>query len=271
MQNLTARQQREVTYHRDFAAKNAAIIETPVGMDCVNGRPRWRWWNAFWHLYGRLQSVDIASKRVLVVGCGFGDDAIRIASLGALVSALDISPDILEIAKARALRARVTVDFHVSAAERTPFPDDYFDIAFFVDVLHHVDIPEAVEELTRILKPNGLVFGNELYTHSCLQRIRESAFVSKVLYPRMRRYIYRSDTPYITEDEHKIDEGEFAIIRSALRYGGEVDYFYIAEGRLYPTGWARLSRLDRIVMKLFGELGRFFAARIVFSGQILKT
>lgn len=56
-----------------------------------------------------------------------------------------------------------------------------------------------------MLKSGGKVIAIERYTHSLMQRIRESRLVSSLLYHRIVRFIYGTDKPYITEDEHKIN------------------------------------------------------------------
>ncbi|MGB9743310.1 MAG: class I SAM-dependent methyltransferase [Minisyncoccales bacterium] len=51
----------------------------------------------------------------------------------------------------------------VASAEDIPFSDNYFDVALSTQVLEHVkDYQEAINEMFRILKPNGIVF---LATH----------------------------------------------------------------------------------------------------------
>src|SRR5690242_1326450 len=89
---LTARQQREIEYHRNFAAKNADRVEAPVDLAIVEQQTGRKWWNAYWATYDRLLVRDLRGKQVLVPGCGFGDDAIRLTKLGAKVFAFDISP-----------------------------------------------------------------------------------------------------------------------------------------------------------------------------------
>jgi ubiquinone/menaquinone biosynthesis C-methylase UbiE len=265
---LTARQQRELDYHREHAAKAADEVLRPVADDIIVSSAR-RPWNAYWSMYDRLLASKLAGKAVLVPGCGFGDDAIRIARLGARVSACDLSPESLAIAEARARRAGVEVGFAAMPAEALTYADNSFDVAVFVDILHHVDIAATMAEIALVLKPGARVIGDELYTHTCLQRIRESGPVQKVLYPRMRRWIYGDSTPYITEDEHKIDEHEFAQVTARLT-GLETDWFNVLEGRLYPSRLRWAARAERAAMRPLAALAPYLAGRVVFSGRLAK-
>jgi hypothetical protein len=52
-----------------------------------------------------------------------------------------------------------------------------------------------------VLKPGARIVVNELYTHTGLQRIRDSKLISRFLYSRMVNFIYGTRDPYVTEDE----------------------------------------------------------------------
>lgn len=265
---LTPRQQRELEYHREHAATYAHEVSLPVADDVIVSTER-RPWNAYWSMYDRLLAANLAGKAVLVLGCGFGDDAIRLARMGARVFACDLSPDSLDIARARALRAGAAIDFEPMPAEAMTYASDSFDAVVFVDILHHVDIAATMAEVARVLKPGAHVIGDELYTHSRLQRIRESAAVQRLLYPLMRGWIYGGDTPYITEDEHKIDEHEFALVTARLK-AFETDWFNVLEGRLYPSRLVWVSRIERALMRPLAVLAPVLAGRVVFSGRLAK-
>ncbi len=71
-------------------------------------------------------------RRVLEIGCGDGRLTLRLASLGARVSALD--PDPAHLRKARAsltLRAAQCITYRVGQAERLPYRAREFDIVVF--------------------------------------------------------------------------------------------------------------------------------------------
>jgi ubiquinone/menaquinone biosynthesis C-methylase UbiE len=262
---LSPRQQREIDYHRDYAASKAAQKLVPVNFDVIEDEKR-RPQNAFWSTYDRLLAMDLKGKRALVPGCGFGEDAIRLARLGADVEAFDISPDIAELARRRCAEFGYEgVNVGVMPSEALSYADNSFDLVLFIDILHHVDIPATMREIVRVLKTGGRIVGNELYTHSWMQKnLRESWFVEKALYPAMRRFIYGDDKPYITPDEHKIDETEFACASF------ESQWFNGLVGRLVPDRMPAVASVDRAMMKALGPGGRYAAGRVVFEGVVQK-
>jgi ubiquinone/menaquinone biosynthesis C-methylase UbiE len=267
---LSARQRNELEYHREHAALHAGRRNEPIPVEIVT-LDRRRWWNAFWHLYTITRGRDWRGKRVLIPGCGFGDDAARFAKMGAEVYAFDLSPEIVEIARARCDKfGYANIHFGVMPCEKLDYPDSFFDAVFFCDMLHHVDIPAAVAEARRVLKPGAEIVGMELYTHSAVEKIfRKNPLVTRFFYPRMKRYIYGMDNPYITEDEHKIDDQELDIIRNSMT-GVKLTYFYIVVGRLLPTRWNIACKADRIVARALGGVCRWIAGRVLFSGSIVK-
>lgn len=226
-------------------------------------------WNAYWTLYDRLRAWGVKGRRVLVPGCGFGDNAILLSLMGAEVSASDISPESIEIALGRSARHGAAFDARVMPAERLDYPDDHFDAVVFIDILHHVDIPAAMAEVRRVLRPGAMVFGNELYTHSWMQTVRESRPIARVLYPLMQRFIYGTDKPYITPDEHKIDEAELRVVLDHLS-APDVAWFGVAIGRVVPNRWLWVAKIDRAVMQAVGNGGRYLAGRVVFNGMLRK-
>src|SRR5438445_705951 len=79
-------------YHSEFAKRHRDKITQPVPLDVIGAGPR-RPWNGHWTAYDLLMAEpNLVGKRVMVPGCGFGDDAIRLAKLGTEVHAFDLSP-----------------------------------------------------------------------------------------------------------------------------------------------------------------------------------
>jgi SAM-dependent methyltransferase len=99
-----------------------------------------------------------AGQRVLDVACGTGVVSITAARLGAHVTALDLTPELLSAARANAQTAAVDVDWHEGDVEQLPFADAGFDVV--VSQFGHIFAPRpevAIAEMLRVLKPGGTI------------------------------------------------------------------------------------------------------------------
>jgi len=99
-----------------------------------------------------------ANQRVLDVACGTGVVAITAARTGARVTALDLTPQLLERARENARIAGVDIDWHEGDAEQLPFDDGAFDVV--VSQFGHIFAPRpevVVGEMLRVLKPAGTI------------------------------------------------------------------------------------------------------------------
>ena len=112
--------------------------------------------------------AEASPRRVLEVGCGPGELAERVqVELGAAVVAIDISPRMVELARARGVDARLGDVQHI------PFGEDDFDCVIAAWMLYHVpDVPRAVAELARVLEPGGRLVAVTNYVDH-LQEARE--------------------------------------------------------------------------------------------------
>jgi SAM-dependent methyltransferase len=114
-----------------------------------------------------LARADITStSRVLDVGCGVGTTAIKIARRhGAQVHAVDISPLMLERAKANVQAAGVAGKVTVSEGDiiALDFADGIFDIVIAEAVTMFVDRELAASELARVTRPGGRVLATEFF------------------------------------------------------------------------------------------------------------
>src|SRR6476620_6923425 len=66
--------------------------------------------------------------KVLDVACGSGNLAIPAARAGAMVTGVDIAPNLLEQARERAASEGLTIQFDEGDAESLPYPDGAFDL-----------------------------------------------------------------------------------------------------------------------------------------------
>jgi ubiquinone/menaquinone biosynthesis C-methylase UbiE len=263
---LTERQRREIEYHQSFASQHAQdVLREPLDYGMLKGR---RWWNQYWEFFYALRSIGLTEKRVLVVGCGMGEDAIRIARMGARVDAFDLSPDVLAVARQLARREGVDVTFTEAPSERLPYEDGSFDVIVMRDIMHHVDIPVTVNELVRVSKPGATWVVSEIYSHSWTDVVRRSWLVDKVLYPAMQNFVYDGKV-YITEDERKLTEKDLREVVAPL-YVTSRKWFCLFLNRLFPDKVRLLSKMDRVLLEALGPLGAWLAGRVILTGRLVN-
>jgi len=144
----TSRAEREIIHGRWLAERDTEEI--------------WGWETPAGRLRAKRRAELIISgaglkpgQRALEIGCGTGLFTEMFAATGATILAVDISPELLERARARNLpRDRVTF-----AAKRFEdcAADDTFDAIIGSSVLHHLELGAAIERIKVLLKPGGRI------------------------------------------------------------------------------------------------------------------
>jgi ubiquinone/menaquinone biosynthesis C-methylase UbiE len=97
------------------------------------------------------------SARILDVGCGTGEllRALALAAPGCHLTGIDISPEMLGIARRKLDRC---VELKEGQAEALPFGDAAFDCVVSTNVFHFIRRPiSALQETLRVLRPSGRV------------------------------------------------------------------------------------------------------------------
>ncbi|HQA08355.1 MAG TPA: methyltransferase domain-containing protein [Syntrophomonadaceae bacterium] len=93
---------------------------------------------------------------VLDAGCGTGNFSIKLALMGAKVTGIDISEDMLSIAKNKASLLHLDIEFLKMDLHSLVFPDGSFAGVFSMAAWEFVSHPErAFAELWRVLRPGG--------------------------------------------------------------------------------------------------------------------
>lgn len=96
--------------------------------------------------------------KVLDAACGTGNLAIPAAHAGADVTGIDIAPNLIEQAHARAADERLEVRFDVGDAEALPYDDESFDVVMTMFGAMFAPRPDVTAaELIRVCKPGGLI------------------------------------------------------------------------------------------------------------------
>ncbi|MBU6438790.1 MAG: class I SAM-dependent methyltransferase [Betaproteobacteria bacterium] len=109
---------------------------------------------------GLLELAGVGpGSRVLDVGCGTGSLVLESVRAGAAQAiGVDASPDMLGIARRKAMRAGWGATFTQASAEDLPCADASCDVVFNTIMLHHLPQParlQCAREMRRVLKPGG--------------------------------------------------------------------------------------------------------------------
>lgn len=94
--------------------------------------------------------------QVLDLGCGTGFLSQLFAELGHRVQGLDIAPEMLALAREKAEKAGLAVQFGLGDAEALTAPDATYDLVVARHLIWTLPHPiPAVQEWRRVLKPGG--------------------------------------------------------------------------------------------------------------------
>ena len=108
--------------------------------------------------------VTLRDAAVLDVGCGGGLLSEALAREGAKVTALDLAPDLIKIAKLHRLESGVNVDYRLTSVEALAAEQPgSFDAITCMEMLEHVPEPASVlAACATLLKPGGRLFVSTL-------------------------------------------------------------------------------------------------------------
>lgn len=110
------------------------------------------------------ERTSLQGSRVLDVGCGGGLLSEALAQAGAQVTAIDLAPELIKIAKLHGLESGVKVAYRVQAVEALAVEQpDSFDAVTCMEMLEHVPDPGAIiHACAALLKPGGRLFVSTL-------------------------------------------------------------------------------------------------------------
>ena len=186
------------------------------------------------HLLG-----DVRGKSVLEYGCGDGRNTILLAYRGGGVIGIDISPELIDLARRRMQVNGMCADLRVASAYETGLPEAIVDVVFAIAILHHLELELARKEILRVLRPGGVLILQE--------PLRDSQLV------RTLRKMVPYRNPYVSPFERPLTTPELVALAQGMT----------------RTNYRRFALPFISVLKWAPAPVMFWAARM--DGQILKV
>lgn len=198
-----------------------------------------------YHLLG-----DVVGKNVLDLGCGKGENLVPLAERGAHVTGIDISPELVGLARRRMEIARVKAVVQMGSAYHTGLPNESIDAIFCIAVIHHLDISHVRDEMWRVLKRGGVVVLSEPIRFS-----RSYGALRKLLPPCKNS----------SEHEHPLNQKELRCLcerftRESVRYF-RLPFIPLVQRLLRPTSNSIHLLSDRVIHAF--PLSQHFATGVV--------
>jgi SAM-dependent methyltransferase len=197
----------------------------------------------------------IKDKSVLDYGCGTGENSFLLARRGANVCGIDISNELLCLAKQRMELANLAekARFFVGSAHDLPFSDESFDVVFGMAILHHLDLQIALSEVFRVLKKGGAAIFREPVRNS-----KTMAFIRRLI-PYQTENISPYERP-LTDQEIKESCRKFAEIEMR-----EFQLPFVNLVKILKLEFPYLKtayQIDRRLLDSFGFLSYFSTVRV---------
>jgi len=137
------------------------VVSRRIMMSTLNdpSQPAWERRRLHLRVWMEMMAEPLSGARVLDYGCGPGDWGVLLATEGARVTLLDLSPVAIELGLRRAAASGVRdrVDGVArDGSDLSCFPSGEFDLVVGSAAVHHtLKYGPAVDELVRVIRPGG--------------------------------------------------------------------------------------------------------------------
>src|SRR6266550_8497056 len=109
-----------------------------------------------------LRQLPTNCRKVLEIGCGTGAFARQLAQHSQHVLALDLSPEMIRLARERSAKFP-NIEFQVADVLDRSLPVEDFDCIASIATLHHLPLSEIFSKMKAALKPGGVLLVLDLF------------------------------------------------------------------------------------------------------------
>ncbi len=253
---------QELAFQAERARRLANLTATPDHIIERYRRLRFSW--AFPKDFAFKKLGNLAGRSILDFGCGEGEITTQLARLGARVTGVDISPELVALAEQRARLDGVEDRVELAAIDVTqsPLPPDRFDAVLCYAVLHHVDIHAVVPVVLRSLKPEGTaVFVEPIALSQRFQKVRDALPIGKRVSAEEKQLV-QQDLDYI---RGLLESPEICF----FNFLGRLQRFFpdpprtLASRCLKRACLVAVAAADRMLIALCPPLRRYFGEVVI--------
>jgi len=196
--------------------------------------------NSHYHHF-LLRHLGSNCQSALEIGCGKGEFSRRLAETSARVLALDLSPEMIRIARASSAHLP-NIEFQIADVMSYDLPLETFDCITSLATLHHLPLREIFLKMKAALKPGGVLLILDLFEpikwhgHPARDSTQHPAHDSES-YPARDSRAGRAHHNQMAS----LREGLFDTFLNALAIPVSVSLRLIHHGRLLPRREARAA------------------------------
>ena len=240
---LTEQNLREKEFHDKLQSKSKGRFENIFYKAIINA----------WEDFYNFLSLNSTNSEILDYGCGVGPTIEKVIKFNPKkITGIDISDVSISKAKEKFANSSSKIELLVDNCENTTFSDHKFDIVYGLGILHHLQFSKCINEISRILKPEGkLLFIEPLGTNPLINFYR-------MLTPKSR-----------SKDEHPLVLKDFEMIKSSFKnvnikyYGFLTLVFFPFYSSNDSNIFKFLVKLDQLLFKT--KIFRYFAWSVLIT------
>lgn len=174
-----------------------------------------------------LRHVPSGCNRILEIGCGFGAFTRLLADRAQHVTAIDLSPRMIKVAKKRSSE-HPNLEFILGDFLQLVFPAESYDCIVTIAALHHLPSDTAINKMKLLLRPGGVLIIHDLLEpdglfDKALDFIRLPLSMTIRFWqtgrPRSRREVRRAWSEHEKHDTHLTTKGVRAMCDEHLAGG----------------------------------------------------
>ena len=242
---LTEQNLREKKFHDELQSKSKGRFENIFYKSITNA----------WEDFYNFLNLNSKNSEILDYGCGVGPVIEKVIKFNPKkITGIDISDVSISKAKEKFANSASNVELLVDNCESTTFSDHKFDIVYGLGILHHLQFSKCINEISRILKPDGkLLFIEPLGTNPLINFYR-------MLTPKSR-----------SKDEHPLVFEDFEMIKSSFKnvnikyYGFLTLVFFPFYSSNDSNIFKFLVKLDQLLFKT--KIFRYFAWSVLITAK----